>query len=587
MAPAYADEAGLQGRADTADVSTRTIEVPVPDGVVPRRLVGKVRVTSEAGVAARGDLEVLVAGRVAATLPPRPRSTLRTQVRRSDVSRDGTLQVGLRWADACAPAGLRATLDDLRLVHGGEEDAPANAREFFAGAVSRVDVVVPRSAGDDVLEAALEVTALLTRHYGDRVRVATQTADAVLPRVGAGQRVLRLAPAPSVARGLEQRFGLWTLTLQGPGEQLRDAVAQALPRPGPTPEPAAAQSLAALGADRVSLGGWGTTSTRVPLPQDVLGGVADGLALHLEGSHSAVAPGTLARLDVRVDGALVESVDLAASEGTEIDLDLEVPASRLRASNLLELSLTAVPDGGCDAVAGALPVEVDLDAAASTVTAGRGESPLTGLQRMPASLAGELPVAIGATGRERAAALADAGVLVAALQRVAGLPLDIDLVDVGELVTGDMPGLLVGAEPEDALAVQAPVRLVAGGEVDLLTDDESFAALQLVRHRDRDLLVLGSWAPGGDSAAPLARRLVAQALTEGWSALEGGALVLPETGRALSLDPAPATDTPDGAEGEDDRYAAYLIGAAALLLVLLGIQLTLVIRKDRRVRAEA
>lgn len=578
---AHAEESPLRGTLSSAEVVDRTVLVPVPDGVVPRRLLGTVRVNSESGAEPRGALEVLVDGEVAETLPAREQSAVRVPVKRADVDRDGFLEVGLRWKRGCAAPGVTATLDDLALVHGGVERMPLDEADFLGPAVSRVDVVVPRSADDETLEAALQVVALLTRHYGEQVPVVMNPVDTVLPRVGVGQRVLRLEPDTTLSRGLEQRFGLWTLTLKGPGEDLVATVRDALGNETDV-APGSVRTLADLGVP-TALGGWGTSATSVALPQDLFDGAVDGFTVRLVGSHSAAPDGTLARLDVRLDGSLLESLDLRG-EDTAIDLDLQVPAERLRADSVLQVLLTAVPEGGCAAIGTALPMDLDLDPELSTVTAGLGDSGAAGFQRLPATLDGELAVAVRSGVRGRVEATAHAATLVAALQQAAGLPLTVTLTDAASLVSGDQGGVLVGAGPTDTLAVQAPVRL-EGGEVAALPETEAFAALQAVTHRGRDLVLLGTWSPQDEREAGLADGLAQRALDLGWGALEGGAVVVGESGQTVTLPPVAPAPEPEEPGAGRNPYAPYLLGAAGLLVLALLVQAGLVIRKDRRLRA--
>lgn len=582
VAASYADETPLRGSLSTADVATRTVLVPIPDGVVPRRLIGTVHVDSEAGAEPRGTLEVLVDGEVVETLPARERSPVRAPIRRADVDRDGFLAVGLRWTRGCAAPGVTATLHKLRLVHGGAEQMPLDQDRFLGPAVSRVDVVVPRSAGDDVLEAALQVVAMLSRHYRDEVPVALSPADTVLPRVGAGQRVLRLEPGPSLSRGLEQRFGLWTLTVRGPGEAAVDVVRQALDTAPGTTTTGGEQGFGDLGVP-TALGGWGTSSTRVALLLDLFGGAVGGLDLRLVGSHSAVPAGVLGRVDVRLDGALLESRDLRG-EDTSIDLGLTIPAERLRADSVLDIILTAVPEGGCAAIGAALPLQLDLDPALSSLSPGPGDRVAAGFQRLPAALEGALAVAVRSDGRDRVEAASSAGALVAALQRTAGLALDITLTEPERLVSGEQDGLLVGAGPMDVLAVQAPVRL-EDGDVPTLAGSEAFAALQAVTHRGRELVLLGGWDDEGGQAAGLARTLAVRTLDDGWGSLEGGALVRAESGRSVTLAPAAPAPGPQPPGGGRNPYAPYFLGVAGLLVLALLLQIGVVIRKDRRLRA--
>lgn len=596
---AYADVARPPGSLSTAEVERRTVLVPVPDGVVLRRLVGTVRVGgTEPGVpapAGTGRLQVLVGDRVAETLPSRPRQLLRTVVRRSDVDRDGRLPVTLQWVGGCAPPGVTADLTDLRLVHGGVEEAPRSERAFLGDAVTRVDVVVPRSARDDLLEAGLQAVALLSRRYGEDVPVSMTTADAVLPRLGAGQRVVRLEPGGTLSRGIEQRFGLWTLALRGPGPELVDVVREALGVAGGSgvgagaAEPGGPRTLDDLGVPGTTLGGWGTSILEVPLPQDLLGGPGADLVVRLVGSHTAVPAGTTARVDVRVDGALLDSRDLATEDGdSALDLATTVPADRIRPDSTIELSLTAVPAGGCAEASSTLPVALDLDVARSTVTPVDQQAPRAGLDRLPGTLGGTLPVAVRTDGRARAVDAARAGRLVAALQRLAGLPLEVALVDADDLLADDRPGLLVGATEQDAMAVQAPVGLEPGGGLDALPLDEPFAALQAVRHRDRDLLLLGSWAPRDADAGPLVERLLDRVADRGGAAWQGGALVLPAAGDPLVTDPAPPSDPAGEAEPEEQNaYAPYLVAAALVLGLLLVVQVVVMVRRERRRRAGA
>lgn len=592
---AYADEARLPGALSTTQVERRTVLVPVPEGVVLRRLVGTVRVAAvEPGVPAptgAGRLQVLVGDRVAETLPAEPRQRVRTVVRRSDLDRDGRLPVTLQWAGGCAPPGVAATLTDLRLLHGGAEQAPSSERAFLGAAVNRVDVVVPGSARDDLLEAGLQVVALLSRRYGEDVPVAMATADAVLPRVGAGQRVVRLEPGQTLSRGIEQRFGLWTLALRGPGPELvevvRAAVRDSDPPTAPGGEP---RTLEDLGTPGATLAGWGTTTLEVPLPRDLLDGPGADLDVRLVGSRTAIADGTTARVDVRVDGALLESRDLAADEDSALDLLVTVPAERVGPGSTLEVSLAAAPAGGCAAAPSTLPVSLELDGARSTVTPvvpdEPGATPRAGLDRLPAALGGTLPVGVGTDGGSRVVDTLRAARLVAALQRLAGLPLAVELVDADDLLADDRPGLLVGADAQDTLAVQAPVALEAGGGLEALPLDEPFAALQAVRHRDRDLLLLGAWAPRGaqGDAGPLIDRLLDRVTDRGAAAWTGGALVLPGSGDPLVTPPAPPSD-PTTEPEEENAYAPYLVAAAAVLGLLLVAQIVVMVRRERRRRA--
>ena len=109
--------------------------------------------------------------------------------------------------------------------------------------------------------------------------------------------------------------------------------------------------------------------------------------LHLEGSHTAFPDASGARLDVRANGDLVGSTTLG-DEAT-FDLDVHIPAGRLRSVNDIELTLNAVaPDGSACTPPSIPAAEVDVDTSGSTVTVDARHRPGPGLPALPAGLRG-------------------------------------------------------------------------------------------------------------------------------------------------------------------------------------------------------
>ncbi|MDN4160172.1 cellulose biosynthesis cyclic di-GMP-binding regulatory protein BcsB [Nocardioides abyssi] len=593
--PAAAARTTLPGGLDTTSLQTATVSVPVPAGVDPRWVTGALTV----GEGSRGTVNLLVDGRVVRSVPARPWQRVALPVGRDDVRPDGTISLGVRFRPEGDRSGCRPVeehevrLTNLALLHQGAEAVDLDPAGFLPAAASRVDVVVPRNASDDVLDAALAAVGALAARYRAGVPVALTTADVVLPRTGAGQRVVRIGPgeagsAPTTTAAV--RFGLPNLSITGSGDDLRRAVLDVLaPAGDTTPRPAAdsgagapapvtrtLRELGATGRDTV-LSGYGRSASVLEVPQDAFGGPVDRLDLQLTGTTTDVPAGTQARLDTYLDGRLVDSATL--DEGGDLAVTTTVPGSRLAASTRLELVLTAVPEGGC-ASGTLLPLSVELDPDASVLTAeldARADG--RGFTELPQALAGRLPVGLRGEGPDRTLAAADAALVVAGLQRAAAYPLEVGVVDPDELLA-DGHGLLVGAGAEDLDAADARLRPDPEGAPG--------AALQTARGPGRPLLVLGTLGPGSGRLRTWAAD---QVVRDGWQALTGDVLV--SSGGAArplaGLDPAtvPGTSadaTPSATADKDPEqrsYTAVAVAGAGLLVLVVGARSLLVLRRRR------
>ena len=109
----------------------------------------------------------------------------------------------------------------------------------------------------------------------------------------------------------------------------------------------------------MALSGYGSVTEQFELSQDSFGVPVSSMDLHLEGSHTAFPEASGARLDVRVNGDLVDSSVLG--EEATFALDAHVPSSKLRSVNDVEFSLNAVaPDGSTCTPPSIPPAEVDV-----------------------------------------------------------------------------------------------------------------------------------------------------------------------------------------------------------------------------------
>ena len=170
------------------------------------------------------------------------------------------------------------------------------------------------------------------------------------------------------------------------------------------------------------------------------------MRVRLEGSHTAFADESGARLDVRANGS-ADRVGRVGSRTRRRRSTSRVPAGSLRSVN----DIAAFPDRRG-------PGRISLHPALDPTRRGRPEhraSPRSsvehgtgaakGFQLFPQIYEGTLPVALRAAEGRRASAAINAAALVAELQRAAGSPLEIQLMEPDAFLADDRSGLIVGA----------------------------------------------------------------------------------------------------------------------------------------------
>jgi hypothetical protein len=602
----------------TTAVNTTRFDIPVPPGVVPRKITG---VLTMPEIVDDGTVTFRVNGRVARTVPSTLYAKVRIPVTPADVVADGT--IGLTMAaqgpavgGVCQPAAGDATLRKIALRYRGQEQAPTTLADFFPPASSRIDVLIAADADDDLLEAGLAAVAALSSRYTEGTDIELHSlADAPATAVASQRVVVLTAGRPgevttdiSVTPGV----GVPVLTIAADGEDLGAAArALALTDGGDTlqlandpeaegisgelgsREPDLERSLADLDAGEVALSGYGVTSQVVRIPQDAFSSPVTELEVHLQGAHSAVLDPDRARLDVRMNGELVGSK--ALDDTGLLEMDFTVPAGTLRSVNELQLVLSAVtPDGLPCAAPGSPPIEVALDTQGSTLTATAG-TPATGaFQQWPQVLQGSLPVAVRTEGAQRFTAVQELAKLVGTLQQAASFPLDVQLVPADAFIADDRSGVIIGATAADATSLEAPLKLssirsLAGSDSSFeITSQEPYAVMEAIgpsAGADRQVLMLGGWSPGNEAAPKaLTTKLVAFLVSKGWSALEGDLLLTDGTAAPFTVDSTTrAQGRPAEAEPEERSYAMWFVAGVALLLLLLALQVFVSIRRDRGV----
>jgi hypothetical protein len=606
-APAQADELGLGQSLTTQGAQPNVTRLAVPDGVTPDSLRGLLSVENAEG----GQVRISVHGRVVRVAPARLSEWVRIPVSPRDLESDHTISVGLEYVPAdggsCNASGspVLARLSRLSLAFTGSESAPTTVAGFFPAAASRVDVVLPDNADDYLVEAGLTAVAALSQKYAAPVPVVLSPASKAIPRVGAGQRVVRLVQQPggTVSSTVGVERGIATLTIKGSGPALVDAAralradAMAL-ADGETTEGMSLQvadsdldtrtTLAELGAERLRLTGWGQADTYVGIPQDEFGGPIDALTIDLVGTHTAV-DGVNARVDVFLNDALVASTLL--DEETDFHLPISVPSELLRAENGLQVLLRALPqDGRCGAAATQPPVLLDIDGARSVITAERGTGRLGGFELYPQVFGGDLPVALRNTSATNLGEAISAASLLSALQRAATHPLTVRLVSPDDLIGGEESGLLVGASYADSAAIEAPMRLAEIRLIDFAEETfqigtaRPFAALQSVSGGGRHILMLGGWSPtSGASTDDLEAKTVASVTSSGWRALREDLLIATPDQEPFNLSTGSVLPQDDRVD-EQRSMLWWLVGGVAVVVAVLVAQMTLSSRRQRAIR---
>ena len=610
-APAHADESTLPTVVRTVGDDTATATLTVPDGIIATSLSGQISSDSSLG----GEIVVLVGDRETARVPPGPDQDIAFPLQAEDVGPDRTIDLSVRYEIPATPTGCPSLepatteLHDLRLGTVGAETAPTSADDFFPALATRIDVQVPRNASDDMLTAGMTAVAALGALYPEGTPIVLGSPGTVLPRTGAGQRVVKLEPVrdsdslseDGTSTTVTEKYGLQTLVLAGSGEALVDAargLGSSLPEldgpdrtggPAALPgvrDPDAELSLADLGLDDVQLSGVGLGSTSVAIPQDAFGGSLERLDLRVVGTHTAVDPAAKAQLNTYVNDYLVDSQLLG--KATALTIEATVPAARLRPVNDVRFTLAALPvDGVCADPDTELPLEVSLDPEGSTAVGTPGAGTVTAFGLYPQVLSGSLPIGVRGKGRARVSAVADAAQLVVSLQRAAAAPLEVEVVQADSLLAGDQGGLLIGADQSDARALQTPVPLSAFREVDAegrsfgVESDEPFAALQAAGPPERPLLVLGSWSPGEKQGSrPQVQTVIEKVVSDGWSSLDGNVLVAHGEDETFALDVAVTAPPPPVDDESGHRVAWWVLPGIVVMLVLLGVQVRGHVRRD-------
>lgn len=596
----------------TSDNGPVSITVPVPEGLTPVSLTGSITPV----LLGSGSLQVIVAGLVVQNLDPSVPSILGVPLTGVEIV-EGKVSVSLvysssradqNWCQVANPASV--TVSHISLQVAGSATTPTTLANFFSPAINAVSVQIPDNPSSALEQAALSTVGSLAYGLGSTVNLSATTASDTTRRVALDSvrgRIVTFDPTGDAVTTTitTDDSGIPVLTIAGPEADLSAAGAAlgsdylalvnsaqttGLQQSGSVTS-SLSPTLYDLGAsDRIALAGYGQSASYTGVSQSAFGGPISGATLHLVGTHTDVSDTVLATANVYWNDFLIGSTVLG--HDTTFALDLPIASTRMTADNGLRIVLSAVPrTGECTGPTNVIPIELFIDAKASTIDATRGQGINPGFQRFPQALGGFLPVAFG-NGVTSATAVVSAGDIVASVQRQSRVQLDVTVVAASNFLQSSQSGLFVGATSNDSNVLGSPLRLDSFRAINAeavkfgVGSTVPYAALQAFETSGRNVLMLGGWSPDGSSDALQDLQIMAANYTlngeAGWTGLSGDLLIAqPSLPNLVSLDSNAIV--PQTAVTDDFRGYAIWIGVLIASLVIVGV-IGSIVRRRRRAK---
>lgn len=601
---------GIQGAGGSSSVA-----VTLPQGAVPRTFDATVRTTYTFD----GTIVLTVNGRRFAQVPAKTGGAVHAALQPGDVDQ-GLSIIGMYvqldpQADCFVDDTSTATLVDGVMGFTHPVTPPTTIGSFLSPGLDQLTVQIGTQATAAEQQAGLDAVAALVHRFPAPTLVRLRVSDAApsddfLSRTvvvkatpqaastsGSASPSTTSAPAGGtlqvredgalVVTGTSDSLAAATFALADPALSLvQDG---RLDHVAGTPDwnPAAATtSLAELGAGALSMSGVGRVTSTIAIGQPAFGQPLSALQISLLGVVTPLPPGASGRVDFIWNGNLIGSVGM--SQSTTLSQQLSIPAEQLNRDNELTVAMSYVPPSGV-CTPRPLAARLDIDAQRSTVIASYGDSMAPGFQRFPQVLGAGIPIALGPLGQP-SALLQQAGDLVAALASSTPEQLTVSLMTSSAFEEGGMPGLLLGAGPEDTAALGAPF---TGDEITQVREPDPIftaalpgplALAQAFSHDGRDVVLLGPIPPdaasaSGQAALELTDELAEHlAVTPGrWTLLSGQVVSMGATGQleSIALPPQPAPTTSGTA-----FVVISLIATAFLVIAIVVWSLTKPSRPD-------
>lgn len=597
--------------ATASNNSSQTTQVRVAPGLTPRSIRGRINAPESltGDIPRQGTVTVTAGGQRVYSGPARE-ANFNTRLTTARVA-NGVLPVTLTYSvpslrdDFCAANDQQISLDRVRVNFGGTQAAPTSVANFLPPGVNAVNVLLPANPSTDLISAGLSAVGAATYKLESnaQVRMSLGTLDPRITRVP-GARVIALTEgANPVATSITSNAELPQLNLSGSGVELAQAASALggaqLPIAGAArtqglsqeiqPTIDLTQSFKSLGADNPNLSGWGTQSLFVGVDQSSFGAGISDVNVRLVGTHTAIPANVTSTLNVYWNDNLIASEVLDAT--TDLDIRASVPNINVQPQNGLRITLTSVPNNGdCSGSSRLIPMNLSLDSDLSQVVTTRGQTIPSGFERFPQAFGGNLPVAFG-EGTSTQQAAVQASLLVASLQRVNQRQLAVKVVPLSEVVGTSTSALVVGADSTTSNDLSSPLRLeefrsLASSNLEFgVGIDIAYAALQAFATGNRNLIMLGSWAPNESVANPsqqlemsLAEMVYSQG--QGWNSLGTDILLAQPNQAPVQIDSN--TVIPQPAVTSEYSTVLWWVILVILLFFGLGLWRYLSVRRTRR-----
>lgn len=597
--------------------TTKVLDVAVPEGLRPERLIATARTTAATG---GGRLEARVGGVVVAVVDLAAGATpagvtLDAPLGAAVVTgRSVTVELVARLdglhQDTCSALleSPSVVLAPVQVAYTGQPAAPATISDFLPAVLTELDIVVPEPPTAQQVQAALRLGADVALLYGGQqptvsVRGASQAAAALTPAspvrrtivVAAGPASMSLGGAPGdpvlTVTGdeatLPQQVDLLTSQLARLPVAATAAVAQAPPVDQQLQQ--GRRTLASMGLGNLQGQALGRLDLAIPFSQSDLGGPSRAVVAHLSGTTTPIPDGGYASLSVLLNDVVIATQPLERSGA--YSLRVALPDDQLRRDDRLVLRTEYVPAGGlCGA--GRQPITVQVDPA-SRLEAQDGTSLPPGFTRFPQALLPNFGVALASLDLPSTQVATD---LVVSMQRASSRLLRPDVRPWSAAITTNQPTLFVGQENAELdAALRPPVTLTGGRGVEATADRAqvqiggSMAALEAFAVGGRDVM-LATWQGDPSLLNLLVDRTAAG--PGGWRSLEGDVIVqgaqgppAPLSVRTTSTAAGPVATATATPESRSSMVRLAVLGVLALLVLVVAWVLWR--RRRRAARAEA
>lgn len=501
------------------DITSSTFSFAVPNGLVPNTL----NATLEVPVDLRfGYLTVTQNGRTISRLPLPPKDQSRMVIPLNGVEASTnwtsvTLTVTAVPAvdDYCWDPQTPIRLVDSSITFGGNQVNPTTVANFLPQVLQRVSIAVPRNLSPAESEAAIQLSAAMTKRYGwqrtDIAVVGLPEGSAPLPEPGRGERQIIIREGPDAGLSLQPSAGVPALLISGQGDELTNqtrlltdaSLAFAL---SPTAVAGPLTTDLKPAGDSVTLEQLkqkvtGAESLRpeatITIDQSAFAQPVDSMRVHVIGSYSPLPNNFSGEVTASIGEQVIDRWPVNA-EGI-IDRWVDIPNRMAQRATGLTIRLHTVGDPGhCSYF---LNPFLRIDDR-TEIQVRRANTPVPpGFRSLPQALMPRVQIGIGSDTFNDTVR---ASRIIVGLQRNSSLPLLTEVTTLQAAIESRDPAILIAADGWTDQTLTLPIgadlgeisiaALDSGGEPTTLNLDPAikFGSLQTVYDGRRTVLVATS-----------------------------------------------------------------------------------------------